>query len=302
LVASGVCAGGGRASDGRAEALEAARRTVRALVDAGRADIEAAAYTEAENDLRRALALAEDRLGPSDLDTARALNQLGMLAKYTARFDEGRADYARALAIAEEGEGPGDPLLVADLYHNLGGLEHARQDFGAGEPFARRAVEIRARILGADHPDVAADRAALAALLDGQGKDAEAEALYLAAIRVLERTPGPPRVELAVSLNNLAAIHQRHGRLDRAEGLYRRALALKERQLAPDHPDIATTLNNLAVLSKAQGRPAEAALLYARALDAFTRVLGPDHPKTRTCRVNYARLLDDMKHHNKRRT
>lgn len=298
MAASAVLVGGGTAADGWSRAREAARATVGALLDAGSRAIEAAAYSEAEIDLREALALAERRLGANDLATARVLNQLGMLAKYTARFDEGHADYLRALAIAEAtGD---DPLLIADLCHNLGGLEHAREDFAAGEPFARRAVEIRARILGPDDPAVAADRAALAALLDGQGRYEEAEALYVEAIAVWERMAGPPPIELAVSLNNLAAIDQARGRLEPAEPLYRRALALKERLLPPGHPDLAMTLNNLAVLCRKEGRLAEAAGLYARALDIFARALGPDHPKARTCRANYARLLEEMKQRTRR--
>jgi len=292
LIILAACAGGEATTPpGRARRARA-RLQVRALREAGHRKTEAADYAEAEVDLRRALALSESALGPHDLETARTLNDLGMFAKYTARFDEGAADYARALTIAA---GPaGDVLLVADLYHNLGGLEHARGRFAAGEPLARHGLAIRVRELGPEHPDVAADRAALAALLDGQGRLEEAETLYQDAIRVLERVRGPPPIELAVSLNNLAAIRTAQGRLAEAEALYRRALALKETRLGPDHPDVATTLNNLALLCKKDRRLPEAAALYARALDIFTRALGPDHPKTRTCRVNNARLLAAM--------
>ena len=37
---------------------------------------------------------------------------------------------------------------VATLYHNLGGLEHARGRYTRGEPWARRAVAVRERALG----------------------------------------------------------------------------------------------------------------------------------------------------------
>src|SRR5215510_3335319 len=133
---------GGLAGDGGGQVREAARDDVRSLVAAGQHDLEAANYAAAEASLRRALSLAESRLDTDDLQTAWALNALGMLAKYTARFDEGHDNYLRALAIAVR-SGAGDPLLVADLYHNLGGLEHAREAFAAGEPFARRGLEIR---------------------------------------------------------------------------------------------------------------------------------------------------------------
>jgi tetratricopeptide (TPR) repeat protein len=67
---------------------------------------------------------------------------------------------------------------MATLYHNLGGLEHARGRYARVEPWARQAVAIREQALGPEHPAVAADVAALAAILDAQGQEAEAEALY----------------------------------------------------------------------------------------------------------------------------
>src|SRR5438093_125331 len=68
-----------------------------------------------------------------------------------------------------------DDVALASVYHNLGGLEHARGNYEAAEPLARRSVELRELALGAKHPDVAADRAALAAIVDALGRDEEAE-------------------------------------------------------------------------------------------------------------------------------
>jgi hypothetical protein len=80
---------------------------------------------------------------------------------------------------------------VAGLYHTLGGLEHTRGRHALSEPLARRAVVLRLRALGEDNPAVAADRAPLAALLDGQDKDDEAERLYRQAVAVFVRAFGP---------------------------------------------------------------------------------------------------------------
>ena len=102
---------------------------------------------------------------------------LAVLYKYTARFATAARLYRRALAVTTQALGPEHPD-VATIYHNLGGLEHARGRYTRGEPWARRAVTVRKRALGPDHPAVAADMAALAAILDAQGNDTEAEALY----------------------------------------------------------------------------------------------------------------------------
>ena len=100
---------------------------------------------------------------------AARLNRLGLRCKAEARYDEGRAHYERALALLTGRPAP-DIDAIATLYHNLGGIEHARGDYATAEGFARRGVALREGIEDADPGDLAADRSALAAILDGQGR------------------------------------------------------------------------------------------------------------------------------------
>ncbi len=248
-------------------------------------------YTDAEPLYRRALLLAEDALGPGDIQLAHILNNLAVLHKYMARFAEASKLYLRALRITTKALGP-KHCEVATIYHNLGGLEHARGRFANGEPFARRSVRIRERALGRNHPDVGADLAALAALLDGQGKYAEAERLYRRALAIAERAYGRNHLDVAVALNNLAALYQAQEIAGKSESLYRRALAIKEKVLGRDHPELAMTLNNLGVFYKALGKFAEARPYYERALAIFEKSLGASHPKVATALLNYADLLE----------
>ena len=174
------------------------------------------------------------------LRLAAALNTRGLRCKDEARYDEGRALYERALALLEATTGPhGD--AVATLYHNLAGIAHARGDYAAAEPLARRGLDIRRRADDHRPGDVAADEIALAAILDGLGRYDESERLYLGALRVFERARRRHAPEIAVALNNLGALHARRGDLDRAADLLDRAVALKRRTLGPDHPDVAVT-------------------------------------------------------------
>src|SRR5262249_10834297 len=157
---------------------------------------------------------------PDDLDTAALLNGLGVLHKYQGRYDEAEPVYRRAPAVVEGTPGPAHPQ-AASLYHNPRRPGHPPGRAppppplaapggraAAGEPWARRSVEVREKACGPDHPAVAADKAALAAILDAQGRFDEAEALYAEALAVFERIYGPEHYELAVNYNNLAAIRQ----------------------------------------------------------------------------------------------
>jgi tetratricopeptide (TPR) repeat protein len=259
------------------------RLRVRALTQLGWLCRCQAKYAVSETALRQALSLAKP-LGEEEI--ALVLNAQAVLYKYTGRFDEARRMYLRVLRILLRAHGAAHPG-VATVYHNLGGLEHARQRYARGEPYARRALALREAALGPDHPDVAADQANLAALLDGQGKLDEAEALYLQALAVFERVFGPDHYEVAVTLNNLAAIHDARGRPAEAERLYRRALAIKERLLGPDHRDVGVSLNNLGMLLKDQGHLDDAEGLLARAVAIFDGALGAEHPDSQAVRVNH---------------
>jgi Flp pilus assembly protein TadD len=208
------------------------------------------------------------RAAPAD---ARALNELGIVCKYTGRFDEGRELYERALALV-----PPDSAEAAAILHNLGGIEHARGRHAEAEGPAWRAVEIRTLARGADHVDVAADRAPLAAIVDGLGRTDEAEALLREALAVFERAR--EHHEVGVTLANLAAIAHKRGDHAGAERLHRRALTIREATLGGDHPELAITLANLATTLRAAGRPDEAVRLDRRAHALLDGRVAPDHP------------------------
>ena len=270
------------------------RLCVQSLATLGNMERILARYADAEQHLRQALQLARSALGEEDDDVVSALNSLGVLYKYTGRFDEAETLYGGAIAVVEAGRR--DEATLATLCHNLGGLEHARGAYARAEPPARRAVELRERALGPDHPSVAADVAALAAIVEARGGHAEAEAMYRRALAIFERVYGPEHYEIAVTLNNLAGIREAAGQPEEAEALYRRALSIKEALLGADHPDVAMTLNNLALLLASIGRGAEAALLYARALQTFAAHLERSHPKVQGCLANYLALLREQGH------
>ena len=136
-----------------------------------------ARYSEAEENLKRALALALESFGEASDEASNARNNLGILYKYTGKFDDAKILYETALANIEREYGR-EHISTASLYHNLGGLEHARGDFAAGEEPARKAWEIRANALGSHHPDALADAVAYAGVLDGLERYDESEKIY----------------------------------------------------------------------------------------------------------------------------
>lgn len=211
-----------------------------------------------------------------------------MRCKDLGRYDDARAFYARALSLLQRSAARSEHD-VATLYHNLAGVDHARRDFAAAEPNARRGVELR-RALGDDDEALARDLVAFGAILDGQQKYDEAEILYLEALATLERAPQRNAIEIAVALNNLGAHYLQRGRTTEATQLLARCDSMKCELLGARHPDRAVTLNNFAAARKGAGDLAGARASYRDAVDILEAALGAQHPKTMVCRRNLSNL------------
>jgi tetratricopeptide (TPR) repeat protein len=248
-------------------------------------------YREAKGCLRRALRLIAGRDASLTLDDLLLWNELGMACKYSGKFGSAMRCYRLALRYAPRLlAGPECDFFLANLYHNLGGLEHSRRRFPRGERYARKSLELRRKVAGANSLAVAADKAALAAILDGQRKFAESEKLYRQALCTYRREYGTSHPEIAVVLNNLGALYQATAHSRRAESNYRAALEMKRMELGASHPDVAVTLNNLALCYQSRGDAKAVRRCFRRALRILGATLGNSHPNTRTVRSNFLRL------------
>lgn len=213
---------------------------------AARSDQErqAGRFRDAERFARKALVTAARSTAPDDPLRARLWNALGMARKYRGRYPAA----GRAYAAAERIIGVHcQPAALATLYHNLGGLEHARGDFARAEVFTRRALVLRLELRGGRHPEVARDLAALGAILDERGRHDEAEAALRQALAIFRRGWIRPRRDIAAVMSNLAVCLHRMGK-PQAEEIGRRAASLNARLLGPAHPETRIAAENLDVI------------------------------------------------------
>ena len=168
--------------------------------------------------------------------------------------------------------------IVASASHVLGKCFYYQASYAECESLYNKALFIREKVLGPEHPDVATALDNLGLLYWRQGKYAEAESLCRQALSIREKARGPDHPEVATSLNSLAKLHLSQGKYPEAEPLFRRALDILEKTLGPDHTDVAASLHNLAILYVNQGKYVEAQPLFERARDILGKNLEPDHP------------------------
>jgi len=180
------------------------------------------------------------------------------------------------------------------LLNEAGRYLYERAQYARAEGILEHAMQIRYKVLGANHPDVAQSLNNLALLYHGQGRYAQALPLYQRALTIREQALGSDHPDVAQSLDNLALLYRAQGKYTEAEPLYQKALAIYQKALGANHPDVAQSLNNLALLYHAQGRYAQALPLYQRALTIRQQALGSDHPDVAQSLNNLAGLYDAL--------
>jgi serine/threonine-protein kinase len=174
--------------------------------------------------------------------------------------------------------------LVGALYRSIGHYEDAR-------PILEEALEVRTRLFGDDHPEVAQGLGDLSSLHIELRELEEAEPLERRALAIRRRSLGSGSREVASSLLNLAAIFSGQARYEEAEPLYREALAI-DRKLG-DAGEIATDLNNLGVFLLRAGRYEESIAAHEEALAIRTGLHGETHTKVAVSLFNLGSTLMD---------
>jgi tetratricopeptide (TPR) repeat protein len=154
-----------------------------------------------------------------------------------------------------------------------------------------RALALREKVLGPEHPDVAGSVNNLGLVLQDLDDFPAAMRAHERALALREKVLGPDHPDVGQSLNNLGIIYGEVGDYARAVTVQERALALKERVLGPDHSDTAQTLDNLAEALFRTGDLARAIAVEERALAIDEKKLGSEHANFAWGLLNLSHML-----------
>lgn len=130
------------------------------------------------------------------------------------------------------------------------------------EPTARRALEIRQKVLSQTDPRLARSYSVLGDINRVAGKYSDAETLYRRALALTEN--GPQDTALGWIYQNIAACCVVEKKYQEAEDCYRKALTIREKR--PADLDLAWTLYGLGGVCYSQTRYADAEAFLMRAL------------------------------------
>lgn len=279
-----------------AAALERARAIADDAIELGHAPTTADAW----------LLVAEAARGAGQADEAEAAAVDALLAAEAGRADTtvARAWIAQVGIAGERGryqeaarlgrhaavwvERIGAPVRLEATLRNTVGLVHYNR--GAHEAAAReleRALALRSRELGPEHPEVARTLTALGNLARARRDHPAALDHHRRALAIDRAVLGDAHPNVGRHLHNLAGVLRLQGELDAAAEHYARALAIEDRALGAAHPQTALTHNSLGLVELERGHLDAAREHFARAAEAL---VAADHGEAAVALHNLGRV------------
>ncbi len=180
------------------------------------------------------------------------------------------------------------PAVRAELLDTMGRSYQGLGLFDEAEALLTSALDLRRRLHGTEHPDVASSLQTLGELKTLQGDYARAEALVGEALALDRRHRGEASEAVARGLVRLARVFDDQGELEESERHFREAVAVA-RGLALDEP-LALALDHYSHLLIRLSRYDEAEALLREAITIYRGLYGEMHPVTASGLVRLATL------------
>ncbi len=183
----------------------------------------------------------------------------------------------------------GHEILNAWMQHNFGAALETEGDLEGAADRYERAMAIKEKLLGGDHPDVALSLTNLASVLLVLGRPEDALVHSNRGVRIMEKVLGMEHPETATQWGNRAEILNQLGRYAEARRDAERGLAVWRRELGSENADQLFFLAPLGEARMGLGESREAVALLERALGIAER--HDVRSETRRLRFALARAL-----------
>jgi len=146
--------------------------------------------------------------------------------------------------------------------------------FDEALPLAKRALEIRERLLPRNDPRVANSLSYLGDVYMAKREYDNARKTFERLLPIQEALVGPTDVRLANTFDRLALLYYEDDKPGKAEKFYQRSLTLRENAFGPEDPQVATSLYALGQFYRLQRDYDKALNNYRRSLMIYGRAGG----------------------------
>jgi len=181
-----------------------------------------------------------------------------------------------------------------DQYSNFSLVMQENEDWNNAEKLLVQVMEIRKKVLGADHPDTLRSIGNLANTYANQRRWNRAEQLEIQVVDMMKKVLGAEHPDTLRSMGNLAGTYADQGRWNEAEQLQVQVMDMRKKLLGAEHPDTLRSVGNLASTYSNQGRWNDAEQLQVQVMDTVKKLLGTEHPDTLRYMANLAHTYSDQ--------
>ena len=181
--------------------------------------------------LESALDIEMGVFGPQHPNVAARLAALGLLHRQQGEYEQAEPYLEEALYVREQVYEPDDPQTTGAMT-SLAHLYRQQERYPEAEDLLRRVLAVHEKMR--HQPMVAMDLADLSVLYLSESRFADAEPIFVRALRIEDESPWSLTPQVSVGLGQLARSAAAQGRQEEAVEIYAWALDTSERVLGPD--------------------------------------------------------------------
>lgn len=248
-------------------------------------------WNQADSLLQSGLDLRRQQLDPPHRDLVASLVHVADTRLSGERFWEARPLYEEALAMSRR---LGDHAHRADILEGLAKTISMQGRPDSAETMMRKVINLRRRTQDGDYDGLSLDQMDLARIVQRQGHHDEAEELYRAGLRQMERGQGYTPTERVVAYNNFGDLLNNKGEAVAAATYYQKALTLAEKSLGRAHPHARRARDNLYRTLIHRGRYERALSVGRTNLEVALEQHSPPHFSITAAYQQVGHLLDNM--------
>ena len=167
-------------------------------------------------------------------------------------------------------------------------------DYNRALEYLNKALKIREKVLGTEHPSTAINYNDIGVCYDNLGDYDKAFEYYNKALKIQEKVLGTKHPDTALSYNNIGGYHNKLGDYDKALVYLNKALEIREKVLGTEHPDTAASYNNIGGGYNDLDDYDTALEYYNKALKIFEKFFGAEHPNTQIVKENIAYCQEQL--------
>lgn len=134
-------------------------------------------------------------------------------------------------------------------------LEQAKDEsdkahYYESEKLLLKAREIKVKLLGTEHLEIAGIDHELAGVYANRGKYAEAEELYRKSLRIRKKVLGEEHLDTAASYHSLGRVYESQEEYEMAVAYYLKAYKILVHRFGADHPDTKIVCENIKLVQR----------------------------------------------------